>query len=79
MKRRGFFEGRDSDQIAMDVIDWNKAHPIGTPVLLLLDNGSMMETTLQSEAWQLGDGTPVVLVDGKSGGWKLSRIYFRAS
>lgn len=53
---------------------WNARHPIGTPVVLTLDNGGKLETVTRSEVWCLGDGTPVVSVEGKTGGWLLSRV-----
>lgn len=47
---------------------------VGTHVTLTLDDGSSIETRTRSAAWCLGDWTPVVLVEGKTGGWSLSRV-----
>ena len=56
---------------------FNKEVPVGSAVNLVLDDGSTIQTWTRSEAWQLGDGTPVVSVKGKSGGWSLARVYPR--
>lgn len=57
---------------------WNDRHPSGTLVTLRTSaDGSpdvLMETKTRSEAWLLGHGQAVVLVDGKSGGWALDRV-----
>ena len=45
----------------------------GTKVRLTEDDGSVTETTTLSEPWPLGDGTWVVKVAGKSGGYLLDR------
>ena len=39
-----------------------------------IDGVPPVDTTTRSEAWTLGDGSVVVLVDGKSGGVHLSHI-----
>lgn len=49
-------------------------HPIGTRVLVRRDDGAETETTTRSEPWALGDGTPVVLLVGISGGYALDRV-----
>ena len=49
-------------------------HPSGTAVVLTHDDGSELRTRTRSEPWKLGDGTPVVLVEGKSGGYLLTRV-----
>lgn len=55
--------------------EWNAAHPVGTRVGLTLDDGTSITTSTRSEAWCLGDGTAVILVNGKTGGWLLSRVF----
>lgn len=57
----------------MKIEDFNKKYPPGTPVILTDDFGKKHETATRSEAWDLC-GTPVVMVDGRSGGYDLSRI-----
>ncbi len=48
--------------------------PIGSACELTDDFGRKMLTTTRSMPWKLGDGTPVILVDGKVGGYLLTRI-----
>lgn len=43
-------------------------------VRVTLDDGSKLETRTRSQPWQLGDGTWVVLLEGRTGGYLLSRI-----
>lgn len=56
-----------------DQIDlWNSMHPIGTPCEFRISfHDSWMPTKTRSVAWLVGDGTPVVKVDGKSGCYGL--------
>ena len=56
---------------------WNDTHPIGQPIALTEDDGSLTYTQTRSHAWLLGSGVPVVKVDGKTGGYLLSRIKAR--
>ena len=46
-------------------------------VYLVEDDGSVTVTKTRSIAWDLGCGEPVVKVDGKRGGYLLSRITVR--
>ncbi len=52
-------------------------HPAGTPVLVRGDYGGEDPSVTRSAAWALGDGTPVVLVEGRSGGVHLARVRVR--
>ena len=52
--------------------------PEGTPVYVIRDDGSIMETITQSEPWQLGHGGWVVLLAGIRGGYDLSRVHVRS-
>ncbi len=61
----------------MTATEWNEKYPVGQPVSLTEDDGSLTHTQTKSEAWELGHGEPVVRVDGKSGGYLLSRIKAR--
>lgn len=63
-----------SDWLSWAVEVWNRRVPVGAPVALTEDDGSITNTATRSEAWQLGDGTPVVKVDGRTGGYLLRRI-----
>jgi len=56
------------------VDDWNSQHPPGTRVQLVNDDQKVEHTRTRTPAWLLGDGTPVVSVVGRSGGYLLERI-----
>jgi len=56
------------------VQEWNELYPPGTKIELTNDDGEVELTKTRSIAWLLGDGTPVVSVDGRSGGYLLERI-----
>jgi len=53
---------------------WNEHTPEGTAVELIDDLGKRIRTCTRSIAWTLGDGTPVVMVEGRTGGYSLSRL-----
>lgn len=58
---------------------WNAAHGVGTkvryyPVRPPTPGIQPVETATRSEAWTLGDGTPVVLVVGVTGGVHLDHL-----
>lgn len=62
----------------MTAAKWNETHPVGTPVTYFpvrgrFDNGR--ETKTRSEAWELGGGHPVVMVEGVSGGVSLEHLH----
>lgn len=59
---------------AMTADEWNRLHKTGVGVVVKLDDGSLWHTKTRSEAWNLGHGQPVVMLEGKSGGYDLSRI-----
>ncbi len=53
--------------------NWNRTVPVGCRVKVKLDDGSVLETLTESQAWVLGGHTAVVTVKGISGGYLLSR------
>lgn len=53
---------------------WNEINPVGTPCVLIEDDGARTETKTRSIAWELGHGQAVVKIEGKSGGWMLERV-----
>lgn len=53
---------------------WNEVIAPGTRVIVIKDNGDEVKTKTRSEAWLVGGHTPVVLLDGISGGYDLSRV-----
>ncbi len=56
---------------------WNYTYGVGQPISLIEDDGSLTFTQTRSEAWELGDGTPVIKVTGRTGGYSLKRIAAR--
>lgn len=74
----------------MNADQWNSNHGIGTPVrywplkkngrfVVAGDSTKPVDTETRSEAWELGDGTPVVAIKGKSGGVALDHLELRES
>jgi len=61
-------------RIAFSAEEWNELHKVGTPVRVTLDDGRVWYTRTRSEAWNLGHGQPVVMLEGKSGGYSLARV-----
>ena len=59
------------------VDDWNDKYPPGTPVHLVNDDQQVEHTRTRTPAWLLGDGTPVVSVEGRTGGYLMDRISVR--
>jgi len=53
---------------------WNYQHPVGTPVIVIQDDGSQVVSRTSSIAWLLGHGEAVVSYEGKSGGYQLWRV-----
>ena len=64
----------EQDQGAAIVGAWNAHHRVGTPVVLVDDLGRLEWTKTRTLAWCLGHGEPVVSVEGRTGGYILSRI-----
>lgn len=61
----------------MTAAEWNAIHPVGTPVIWYPYRDSFADarhTKTRSEAWELGGGTAVVLVEGRTGGKPLWSI-----
>ena len=60
----------------MTTQEWNTLHSIGTKVKYypVKKRSDYRETTTRSEAWELGDGTPVVLIKGQAGGVSLAHL-----
>lgn len=60
-----------------EVRQWNIRHPRGTRVRVRLDDGSCLNSETRSDAWQLDDGTAVILVVGITGAYRLERVEVR--
>lgn len=56
--------------------EWNVKHDIGTPVRYypVLPGNRHRDTHTCSVAWELYDGTPVVMIENHSGGVALSHL-----
>lgn len=52
---------------------WNRAAPVGTKVVLTDDRGEQHQTRTRSLAWSMC-GSPVVMVEGRSGGYLCERL-----
>jgi hypothetical protein len=52
---------------------WNAAHPVGTPVTLENDSGTLVDTKTRSEACVCESGYPVCFFEGISGYYLLAR------
>ncbi len=53
---------------------FNNRIPSGSMVILTDDFGQEHVTKTRSEAWELGHGAAVVMVEGRSGGYDCNRI-----
>lgn len=62
--------------IAGEVAQFNDLVPVGSPVLYWpgIRSGEGVASTTRSRAWLLGDHTPVVMVEGYSGGIALTHV-----
>lgn len=58
----------------MTATEWNAQYKVGIGVLVKLDDGKLWHTKTRSAAWELGGGQPVVMLEGRSGGYDLSRV-----
>ena len=58
----------------IDIQDFNEWNEVGASVIYTDDYGNEHQTTTQSQAWELGDGQAVVMLEGKTGGYDLGRI-----
>ena len=53
---------------------WNRCVPIGTSVQVVKDGVRIEKTQTTSEAWMVGAHSPLVRLDGISGGFHLRRV-----
>lgn len=53
---------------------WNRQHRIGTPVTVRRSDGSTVHTVTKSDAYLLGHGQAVILLEGISGCYALDRV-----
>ena len=54
---------------------WNANYPPGTPIKFRATGSAKWKPSrTRSQAWALGDGSPVVLIEGKTGGFSLDFV-----
>lgn len=60
----------------MTADEFNKLHAVGTAFKYYPIAGvtEFVETKTRSECWELGDGHPVVLIQGKAGGVSIFHL-----
>jgi hypothetical protein len=61
-------------EAAFQVESWNAHNRVGQAVRVLLDDGSFRRTKTSSDAWVVAPASPVVVVEGISGGFSLLRV-----
>ena len=73
--RRSRNPGRKARVLSGILQHFNATVPVGTPVAVcLIKPGPEYSTATRSRAWALGDGSPVVLIEGRTGGYHLSHV-----
>lgn len=68
---------RSANNGALTAAQWNSQFSIGTRVRaypIIGDEDTAFNTKTRSEAWTLGDGSAVVLIEGRTGGYYLNAI-----
>ncbi|WP_051150160.1 hypothetical protein [Reyranella massiliensis] len=63
---------RPSPQQAVDA--WNKAHPVGTAVMVSKDRHEIVRGKTTSDAYVLGGHSAVILIDTIRGCYLLDRV-----
>ncbi len=58
----------------LSVDQFNETYPVGSDAIYTDDLGGEHETKIRSEAWVLGHGDAVVMIEGGSGGFCIDRI-----
>lgn len=58
----------------LDLWEQNTSLPVGSAVIVHMDDGSKWHTKTRSLPWQLGHGQWVVMLEGKAGGYSLDRV-----
>lgn len=66
--------GRNLETHPLTAAEWNERFKPGIEVVVILDNGDHWKTKTRSEAWEIGNGTPVISLEGKAGGYALKRV-----
>ena len=60
----------------MTAHEWNNKYPVGTPVVYhaVIGDSDCVSAVTRSYAWELGSGSPVVMITGRSGGVSLRAL-----
>ena len=61
------------------VRDWNEQNPVGVACTVEMDSGEIRATKTRSEAYMLSGHTAVVMLEGISGAYLLSRVRAKAA
>ena len=72
--RRAWNGGRNLVKQPFTPAEWNAQYPVGTPVLLFKDGGSVFPTKTRSEAYLTESGHPVIFLAGVTGYYLLDRV-----
>lgn len=56
------------------VDDFNQLYPIGSDVNVKKDGGEIIQTKTTSEAYVMGEHTPVIFLEGIRGAYMLDRV-----
>ena len=65
----------------MSADEFNASFPVGTPVTyypIIGERRTWVDTKTRSEAWALGSGRVVVLIEGRAGGVAIEAIEKRS-
>lgn len=71
-----------AERVAEAVVTRNSVFDVtklteGSSVFVLDDLGKLWSTKTRSAPWKLGHGTWVVLLEGRTGGYDVGRIFLR--
>ena len=72
-QRREMYCPRGIGKTSAAIADWNLRVPVGTAVIVRQDDGTDVASKTRSPAW-LMCGVPVVMYEGRAGGYLLSRV-----
>lgn len=74
-------EGEAAGRSMMTAEVWNELYPVGVPVRYwpVMGDGKYRDTITRGQAWTLGDGHPVVTIQGQPGGVSLYHLAVRVS
>jgi hypothetical protein len=65
---------KSPEELGRQADAWNVKHPIGTPVIVIRDDGSAVLTKTLSLAYVLGGHTAVIFIEGISSCYALDRV-----